>query len=76
MPNHVLQRIPTHGSTSKATPIYKGCLTTEYGPVVISSFRGILVRINITDHPQFITPGIKISIEIMVNAGDGPPTVK
>lgn len=76
MPNHVLQRMPIHGRTSNATPVYNGCFTIEYGPVVISFFRGILVIIKKTDHAQFIIPGIKIITEIIDNVADGPPTVK
>lgn len=76
IPNQLLQSMPAHGSTSSATPAYNGCFTKEYGPVVISSLRGILVTIKKTDHAQLIIPGNKIIIEIIDKVADGPPTVK
>jgi hypothetical protein len=75
-PNHVLNRKPIHGSTSKATLVYSGCLTREKGPFFISFFLGVFVKIKTTDHIQIVMPGMRMIMEITFRTIDGPPTLK
>ena len=72
-PNHVLMMNPTHGTTNKHTPVYKGCFTMENGPDVINLCFGTLIRINICDQMQLTRPMISTMVEIINNQEGGPP---
>jgi len=73
-PNHVSSINPTHGTTNKHTPVYKGCFTMENGPDVINLCFGTLIRINICDQIQLIRPMISTMVETINNQEGGPPT--
>src|SRR5690348_8409410 len=74
-PSHVSRRNPSHGSTSKATDVYSGCLTSEYGPVVTSSPARTFVRISNTDHAQTTTPTARTNADTACSHSDGPATL-
>lgn len=45
-PNHVFNKNPNQGNTRIATIVYNGCLTKEYGSVVISSLVSLMFHYN------------------------------
>ena len=75
-PNQVSMINPTHGTTNKDTPVYKGCFTMENGPDVINLCFGTLIRINICDQIQLTRPMISTMVEIINNQEGGPPIKK
>ena len=56
MTNQLLNKNPSPGSTKRETPVYKGCLTRTYGPLVISCFLGTFINIKIWDQIQITIP--------------------
>ena len=74
IPSHVLHKKPTQGKTQNAIFVYNGCLTHEYGPVVINSFLGTWMRIKATVQTQIAIPGISTIQETTRNHMGGPPT--
>src|SRR5262245_7093714 len=74
-PSQMWSRNPSHGSTSKATDVYSGCLTSEYGPVVTSSPARTFVTISSTDHAETATPTARTTADTACHQGGGPPAL-
>jgi len=74
-PSQLLNKKNNQGNTRSARPVYSGCLTTRYGPLVISLFLGTLVLISVIHQSQFKRPRIKIIIDIVDKVSVGPLTL-
>jgi hypothetical protein len=55
--------------------VYSGCLTSAYGPCVISFPLGTQMSMSATDHAQIATPTAKTMTEVTRRTAGGPPTL-